>query len=121
MAVTNENRRGVQDIRTLSGQADQRFLPYKAFLRISCLEMERARRGKERDSALRRVSSIEARFEEIDAEKAALLSGLAASQAGDTDGTGSAAEPPPETAPGCPPPPQTGLGVPRAGRFKFRY
>ena len=38
-------------------------------MRISCLEMEKERRGKERQSAVKRVKEISARFREIEAEK----------------------------------------------------
>ena len=68
--------RGVKDLRTHSGQVDQTSLPHKAYMRISCLEMERARRGVERESAMVRVRGIDERFREIDEEKAALLEGL---------------------------------------------
>ena len=65
--------RGLQDIRTHSGRIDQTFQPYKAYLRIGVLEMEKARRNKERESALHRVKIIEERFQAIDMEKTALL------------------------------------------------
>jgi hypothetical protein len=110
MAIPQRNTRGLQDVRTLSGQVDQTFLPYKAYLRIGCLEMEKARRGVERDSALSRVSTIDARFQDIEAEKAALLERLSESQASHTD----------STAPGANAPPKPTSGQ-RAGRFKFRY
>jgi CRISPR/Cas system-associated endonuclease Cas3-HD len=63
----------LQDIRTLSGTVDQKKVPHRAFMRIAVLEMERARRGKERDSALHRVRNIEARFREIEEEKEEIL------------------------------------------------
>ncbi|MCF8050316.1 MAG: hypothetical protein K9L59_03700 [Desulfobacterales bacterium] len=45
-------------------------------MKITALEMEKARRGKERESAMRRVREIDARFQEIEAEKNNLLQGL---------------------------------------------
>ena len=72
MAIPKKN---LQDIRTHEGKPN-RGLPYKTYLRIGALEMERSRRGKERDSALKRVRSIEARFREIEAEKRMLLINL---------------------------------------------
>jgi hypothetical protein len=45
-------------------------------LRIGSLEMEKARRGKERESAMLRVKDIDDRFQDIDAEKAKLLKEL---------------------------------------------
>lgn len=67
------NLRGLQDIRTHTGRVSSLSEPYRAFMRISCLEMEKARRGKERESALHRVQVIDQRFREIAAEKAELL------------------------------------------------
>ena len=49
--------RGVQDIRTLSGRADEGTIPYKAYMKLSILEMEKFRRGKEKQSALEKVAS----------------------------------------------------------------
>ena len=65
--------RGLQNIRTYSSSSDQVSEPYKDFLRIGALEMEKARRGKERESAILKVKVIDARFREIDAEKTELL------------------------------------------------
>ena len=78
--------RGLQNIRTLSGMVDQGGEPYRAFLRIGALEMEKARRGKEKDSAIRRVEAIDGRFREIEAEKSKLLKALGNSNpGGDSD------------------------------------
>lgn len=66
----------MQNIRTRSGTSDQVSEPYKAFLRIGALEMEKSRRGKEKECAVIRVQNIDARFREIEAEKADLLEGL---------------------------------------------
>jgi hypothetical protein len=80
MVPPKRTLRGSQNIRTLSGRSDDKFLPHKVFLRVACLEMERERRGQERRSALGRVRTIEDRFSEIDAEKRELMAGLAASK-----------------------------------------
>ncbi len=64
-------RRGMRDIRTHSGRATRE--PHKAFMEISCLEMEKSRRGKERALALERVRMIEERFLEIAGEERRLL------------------------------------------------
>lgn len=69
-------RRTVKDIHTNSGRVDQISVPYRAFMRISALEMEKARRGLERKSAMQRIKDIDARFREIGAEKKALLETL---------------------------------------------
>ena len=100
--------RGVQNIRTLSGRADEKFRPHKVFLKIACLEMERERRGHERRSAAERVEVIEERFREIDAEKRELMAELAAQKPEKRPG-----EPAGEPAPGKPP--RDGSG------FKFKY
>ncbi len=70
---TTGNSRGLRDIRTNSGRVDRVGIPYKAYMSISCLEMEKARRQKERLSALSRVSILENRLKEIEAEKDVLL------------------------------------------------
>ena len=77
MTIPKRNMRGLQDIPTLSGRVDQTALPYKAYMKVACLEMEKVRRGKERESASFRVKNIDARFKEIEDEKAALLLALA--------------------------------------------
>ena len=69
-------QRTVKDIHTNSGRVDQISVPYRAFMRISVLEMEKARRGLERKSAMQRIKDIDARFREIGAEKKALLETL---------------------------------------------
>lgn len=76
MAVPKRSIRGLQDIRTHSGSVDQIREPYRAYMRVTCLEMEKTRRGRERESAMHRVRNIDARFKEIEAEKDALLEAL---------------------------------------------
>jgi hypothetical protein len=73
MAIPKKNVRGLQDIRTLSGNVDQRSVPHRAYMRITVLEMEKARREKEKESAMHRVKNIDGRFREIEAEKDELL------------------------------------------------
>lgn len=77
MATPRRTLRNLQDIRTHSRTTVEVFEPHKAFMRLTCLEMEKARREKERESALQRVRNIEARFREIEAEKAEILQVLA--------------------------------------------
>ncbi len=69
-------RRGLQDIRTLSGRVGKATIPYMAYLRISHIELEKARRTRESSSARQRMKDIAARLAEIEAEKAALLQAL---------------------------------------------
>ena len=58
--------------------------PYRAYMKISCLEMEKARRGNERESAMHRVRNIDERFRQIEVEKAALLQTLGQTESGNT-------------------------------------
>lgn len=76
MAIPSRPRRGLQDISTHAGRVRQASIPYKAFMRLSCIEMEKFRRARERASAMNRINNIDARFAEIDAEKAAILLAL---------------------------------------------
>jgi len=76
MSLPKKTMRGLANIRTRSGTRDQVSEPYKAFLKIGSLEMEKARRGKEKESALNRVQNIDARFREIEAEKSELLEAI---------------------------------------------
>ncbi|MGA7579444.1 MAG: hypothetical protein ACLQUW_05075 [Desulfobaccales bacterium] len=66
-------RKNLRDIPTLSGRVDRVSLPYRAYLKISCLEMEKARRTRERFAALKTMDKIDIRLQEIEKEKAALL------------------------------------------------
>jgi hypothetical protein len=68
--------RGLSDIRTRTGMVDSVGVPYLAYMRISCIEMEKARREKEKISAAARIRNIEARVAEIEAEKASILAAL---------------------------------------------
>jgi len=76
MIRTKVNLRGLRDIRTRSGRVDRVGIPYMAYMNVSCLEMEKARREKERLSALTRVKDIDRRIGEIEAEKDMLLKKL---------------------------------------------
>jgi hypothetical protein len=98
---------GLNNIRTLSGRVDQLSLPYRSYMQITCLEMEKARRGMEHKSASRRIAAIDARLVQIEKSKRELLQAVAA---------------PGQVAPGRLP----GLELkptPRrsAGGFKIRY
>lgn len=73
MAIPPRTIRTMQDVRTHSGRSSENFVPYKAYMRMSCLEMEKYRRGQEREKSLIRIKNIEQRFEEIETEKAVLM------------------------------------------------
>jgi len=74
--MTKRILRGVQDIKTLSGRADEGAMPYKAYMKLSILEMEKFRRGKEKQSALGRVERIDQRFRDIEAERKEIMTTL---------------------------------------------
>jgi hypothetical protein len=66
-------RRGLQDIRTLTGKVRKATLPHEAYLRISHIEMEKARKTLESEKARILMAEIAARLKEIESEKNALL------------------------------------------------
>jgi hypothetical protein len=74
--------RGVKDIRTRSGAPDQVLVPYKAYMAITALEMEKFRRETERDNLMLRLNSVKARLQTVASEKAALLQRLGKDAAG---------------------------------------
>jgi hypothetical protein len=86
MSLAKRNIRGLQDIRTHSGRVDETHLASKAYLKVACLEMEKVRRGKERESAACRIENIDARFDEIAAEKATLLRSLSEQESANFNG-----------------------------------
>ena len=79
MAIPNK---GLTNIRTLSGRVDQLSLPYRSYMQITCLEMEKARRGMERKSAAARVALIDTRIGQIEKAKQELLQAVATSGQG---------------------------------------
>ncbi|MGD0773934.1 MAG: hypothetical protein ABSC05_14050 [Candidatus Solibacter sp.] len=74
--------KGLNNIRTLSGRVDQVSLPYRSYMQITCLEMEKARRGMERKSASQRIALIDARLDQIEKGKQELLQAVATSGQG---------------------------------------
>jgi len=66
-------RRGIQDIRTLTGKVRKATIPHEAYLRISHIEMEKARKTQESEKARQLMADIAARLQEIEAEKENLL------------------------------------------------
>lgn len=69
--------RGLSDIRTLTGRSDTRIPVHKAYLRISFLELERARRKKEMEAARDRIEAMSSRFRAIDSEISDILANVA--------------------------------------------
>jgi hypothetical protein len=66
-------RRGVQDIRTMSERISDANNPQRKYLALAMLELERARRSKEKQSASQRVQNIDQRLADITAEQTELL------------------------------------------------
>ncbi len=95
MPVTKPNRRTLRDLRTLSGRADEASRPHRVYMKLAWLEMEKARRGIERNSVVCRLRKIDARLQEIEIEADAVRRTMA----GGADGPASAA-PEGRTAPG---------------------
>ncbi len=65
--------RGLQDIRTMSERISVVNNPQKKYLALAMLELEKARRTREKRSANQRVSSIDQRLADIAAEQTELL------------------------------------------------
>ncbi|MFH1156629.1 MAG: hypothetical protein V1793_22730 [Pseudomonadota bacterium] len=86
MSLPKKTIRGLVNIRTHSATRGQVLEPYRAYFRIGSLEMEKARRGKEKESAMNRVQAIDTRFREIEAEKSVLLEAIGAKATGDAPG-----------------------------------
>jgi hypothetical protein len=101
--------RGVQDIRTLSGRVDEGTIPYKAYMKLSILEMEKFRRGKEKTSALERVRHIDQRFKDIEAARQEIITALEAKGIRRW------------RLPGSEEPPTTAAPRTTTGPFKIRY
>jgi len=78
--------RGLKTIRTLAGRVDRTATPHRAHLHIACLEIEKARRAAERNTASRRVAELDARLREIETEESGLLQGLAERRPGGAPG-----------------------------------
>jgi hypothetical protein len=66
-------RRGIQDIRTLTGKVRTTTIPHEAYLRICHIEMEKARKTQESEKARQLMAEIAARLAEIEEEKENLL------------------------------------------------
>ena len=65
--------RGLQEIRTMSGRISDADNPQRKYLALAMLELERARRDKEKQSASQRVANIDQRLADITIEQMDLL------------------------------------------------
>jgi hypothetical protein len=77
-------RRGMQDIRTMSERISDTENPQRKYLALAMLELEKARRGKEKRSACQRVSNIDQRLADITAEQTELLAAAEAAMEAST-------------------------------------
>jgi hypothetical protein len=68
--------RGLGNLRTWGERGKPKVLPSKAYLRISFLELERARHDQEIAAAQQRLAAMTSRCRDIDTEKQAILAGL---------------------------------------------
>jgi hypothetical protein len=103
--------RGVKDIRTRSGAPEQVIVPYKAYMAITALEMEKFRRQTERDNLMIRLNNVNDRLRTVEAEKAALLLRLGKERAGNPSRRPIQSSRPTRYCP----------AEGRAGGFKFQY
>ena len=71
----------VTNLRTLRGRSQISLPAYKAYLRVSFLELERARHSQEIGAARGRLDRMLDRCREIEREKAAILSVMGESSA----------------------------------------
>ena len=65
--------RGLASLHTLTGRSDKRVPAYKAYLRVSFLELERVRHGQEIRTTRARLERMLDRCQQIESEKAAIL------------------------------------------------
>ena len=73
MSIVRKPVRNVSHIKTISGMVNRTAIPYMAYMRLTVLEMERARRMVEKESALERIQLLDERLTEIEREKDTLL------------------------------------------------
>lgn len=85
-AQTSKPPRTLADIKTFAGRAGKERRGYANFFQMGALELERWRRGKEREAASNRVAEIDRRMAEIDQEMSGLLEecGIPARESKDT-------------------------------------
>ncbi len=80
MPVASRQRKSLNNIRTNSDRVDMSASSYKAYLRVGALEMEKARRMKEKQQLEERLHAINVRCRELDAEKKRILSAIGQGQ-----------------------------------------
>lgn len=63
-------------LRTLQSIGKPLLAPHAAYMKVTCLELEKLRLNKAREHALRRIGDIDSRLRELHEQKAALLKGM---------------------------------------------
>ena len=81
--------KGLQDIRTISERTSDAENPQRKYLTLAMLELEKARRNKEKQSASQRVDNIDRRVAEIEQQQAGLLAAAEAELADSSGAEGS--------------------------------
>ncbi len=71
--MTAKTHKSLQDLRTLSGQITEAEEPQRRHARLAILELEKVRRNKELDRAMRQVQHLDRRLNEIMREQEQLL------------------------------------------------
>jgi CHASE3 domain sensor protein len=69
-------KRGLRDIRTVTARVKKSTLPHEVYLRISHIEMEKARKTVESEKARQLMMDIATRLREIEVEKKELLESI---------------------------------------------
>ena len=82
MHARHGHLRGLADLKTLSRLSAHEVAPHTAYMKITSLELEKVRLGRVSAVASRRIAEIDARYEDIQAEKTRLLAAIARSAAG---------------------------------------
>ncbi len=77
MHTRHGHLRGLADLKTVSRLSAHELAPHAAYMKITSLELEKLRLGRVRHNALRRIAEIDARYQDIHAEKARLLDAIA--------------------------------------------
>jgi hypothetical protein len=65
-------RKALHDLRTMGARVTEAEKPPRRYIRLAILELEKVRRGKEKDRACRRIQDIDQRLREIAEEQASL-------------------------------------------------
>ncbi len=76
--MKSPSHRGLQDIRTMTERISEADNPQRKYLSLAMLELEKARRNKEKQSAHQRVLNIDQRLADIAAEQVGLLAAASA-------------------------------------------